>query len=158
MLKRFLKISIILIIFFYENFDYNIHSYLIDNNYKSDVRIKVDNIGYIEIERLNIKREIKLGINDFNMINYVTMNNNCNSFECDNIVLAGHAVKNIFGNLKNIKIKDIIKLNNGLIYKYEVTSIDIVDKKDLSIIDNSNLILITCYDLNRRIIVKAKRI
>ena len=92
------------------------------------------------------------------MINYVTMNNNCDSFECDNIILAGHAIKNIFGNLKRIKVNDIIKLYNGRLYKYQVYSIDIVDKTNTGIIDDSNLILITCYDLNKRIIVKAKRI
>ena len=163
MLKKYLKISILsitfIIILFYEQIDYSNHSYIIDNMYKNDIsKNNLEYIGYIEIERLNIKREIKLGINDYNLLNHVTMNNNCSSFDCDNIILAGHSIKNIFGNLKNIKVKDIIKLNNGNVYKYSVVSVDIVDKKDIGILDDSNLILITCYNFNKRIIVKAKRI
>ncbi|MBP3766617.1 MAG: sortase [Bacilli bacterium] len=127
--------------------------------YKKDIsKNQTDYLGYIEIKNLNIKREIVIGINDYNLLNHVTMNDNCISFECDNIILAGHSIKNIFLNLKNIKVNDSIILYNGKQYNYIVKSIDIVDKKNINIIDNSELILITCYDFNRRIIVKAKRI
>ena len=163
MLKSYLKNSIlifmILFILFFEKVDYSIHSYKINNTFKNDTNIsKTKYVGYIEIKRLNIKREIKQGINNYNMIDSVTMHDNCKSLECDNIILAGHAIKNIFGNLKSIKENDYIKLYNGKDYNYQVISVDIVDKKNTSIIDKSDLILITCLNLNERIIVKAKRI
>lgn len=163
MLKKSLKISLYLLVYIfivlYENIDYKTHSYMIDNVYKKDIsKYKIDYIGYIEIDKLNIKREIKLGINDYNLLTHVAMNDNCANFDCNNIILAGHSIKSIFANLKNIKVNDNIKLFNGAEYNYIVQSIDIVDKKNTNIIDNSNLILITCYDFNRRIIVKAKRI
>lgn len=164
MLKKYLKISfiVLLIIFLnvYEKIDRETHNYIIDNIYMNDVSInKVDYLGYIEIDILNIKREIVRGINNYNLISHVTLDDSCDNLDCNHIVLAGHAIQNIFGNLKNIKYKDIIKIitTDNTNY-YEVQSVQIVDKKDVDVIDDSELILITCHSLNKRIIVKAKRI
>lgn len=163
-MSKILRISFLIVILvgidLYQIVDYKVHSYIIDNIYLNDnISNKVDYIGYIEIERLNIKREIVLGINDYNLLTHVTLDKNSKNLDSDNIILAGHAIKNIFGNLKNIKLDDIIKIRS--IDKdnyYKVTSIDVVDKHDKNVVDDSNLILITCVDFNRRLIVKAKRI
>ena len=164
MLKKYLKISflILLILFMniYEELDKYSHNYIIDNIYMNDINNnEVDYLGYIEIERLNIKREIVLGINELNLISHVTLDDRCINLDCDNIILAGHAINNIFSNLKYIKKEDLIKIiTTDNINYYKVQSINIVDKENIDVIDNSNLILITCYNLNKRIIVKAKRI
>ena len=132
--------------------DNKIHNYIIDNIYLNDnISNKVDYIGYVEIERLGIKREIVLGINDYNLMTHVTLDEKSKNLDSDNIILAGHAIKNIFGNLKNIKLDDIVKIRS--IDKdnyYKVTSIEIVDKSDTNVLDNSNLIMITCINFNKR--------
>ena len=159
-LRNSLLIFILLSIEFYQIIDYKVHDYIIDNIYLNDnISNKVDYIGYVEIERLGIKREIVLGINNYNLLTHVTLDESSKNLDSDNIILAGHAIKNIFGNLKNIELNDIIKIksidkNNY----YKVTSIKIVDKYDKSVIDDSNLILITCVNFKKRLIVKAKRI
>ena len=162
--KKYLKINIIILLVLflnvYEELDKHTHNYIIDNVYMNDINNnEVDYLGYIEIDRLNIKREIVLGINDLNLLSHVTLDDRCNNLECNNIILAGHAINNIFSNLKYIKKEDTIKIvTTDNIKYYKVQSIDIVDKKDDDVIDNSELILITCYNLDKRIIVKAKRI
>ena len=70
---KYLKNSLILLIILiclnmYEVIDKRIHNYVIDNIYLNDnVSNKVDYLGYIEIERLGIKREIVTGINNHNL-------------------------------------------------------------------------------------------
>ena len=162
----YLKANLILCILFvlcifniYENIDNQNHRYVINNKLYNNKYNKIEYIGYIEIKRLNIKREIVRGINDDNLVSHVTLNDNCDDLNCNNIILAGHAIKNIFLNLKYIKLKDKIDLvSYDKKMTYEVTSIDVVNKDDVSVIDNSNLILITCKDFSNRIIVKAKKI
>lgn len=163
----FKKVKIILVILLvisifniYEYIDYKSHEYVINNIfYENKIYNKVEYIGYIEIKSLNIKREIVKGINDKNLISHVALNDNCSSLKCNNIILAGHAVNNIFGKLKYIKKGDII---NIVTYSdktiYEVKSIDIVSKDEKKAIDDSELILITCNDFFKRIIVRAKKI
>lgn len=151
----------LLIINIYEKIDYQVHTIVIDNIFKNGVEYNKKNyIGYIEIDHLNIKREIVLGINDENLKNYVCLNENAKSLNEDNLILAGHSIKNIFYNLHYIKLNDeIIITTFNFIYHYIVTSIDIVDYRNVAILDNSNLILITCMNDNtKRLIVKAKRI
>ena len=160
-MSRFIKGSIIVVLLFeiFQIIDYKIHNYIIDNIYlNSDVSNKVDYIGYIEIEKLNIKREIVLGINNYNLLSHVTLSEESKNLDSNNIILAGHAIKNIFGNLKNIEKNDIIKIGStDKVYYYKVTDINIVFKNQ-KIVKDSNLILITCFDFNKRLIIKAKRI
>ena len=158
---RFIKGSIIILILFevFQIIDYKVHNYIIDNIYlNSDVTNKVNYIGYIEIERLNIKREIVLGINNYNLLQHVALSKESKNLDNDTIVLAGHAIKNIFGNLKNIKENDIIKIKSiNKTYYYKVIDIKIIFK-DKRISYDSNLTLITCFDYNKRLIVSAKRV
>ena len=163
-MSKIKKISIVLLLLLfipiYEQIDNHTHRYIIDNIYLNDnVSNKVNYIGYIEIKKLNIKREIVLGINNYNLLNHVALSSYSKNLESNNIILAGHAIKNIFGNLKNIKVDDEIIINtNQKNNYYKVYNVDIVSKYDTNVIDNSDLILITCINLNKRLIVKAKRI
>lgn len=160
--KKILLFSIIcfLIVNIYETFDYKIHIKEIDNIFTNDISSnEYDYIGYIEIDKLNIKREIVLGINETNLRNHVTLSEQSKNLESDNIILAGHSIKNIFGPLHGIQIGDEIiihSLENK--YTYIVVSKEVVLPNQLEVIDNSPLILITCTYDNRRLIVKAKRI
>lgn len=75
------------------------------------------------------------------------------------LFLAGHGIKNIFGNLRKIKIGDIIKIHSfDNTHTYQVERIDIVNPEQTDVIDQTNLILITCTNDNKRFIVKAKKI
>lgn len=163
----FKKIKIVLIFIciayiftIYEYMDSKNHEYIINNVfYNGKEYNRIEYIGYIEIERLNIKREIVRDINEKNLLSHVALNDNCINLNCDNIILAGHAIKNIFGNLKYIKKGDIINIvSYNDRYVYETTEVKIVNKDKKDAIDNSELILITCKDLFNRIIVKAKKI
>lgn len=160
--KKILLISIIslFIVIIYEKIDYNVHIMEINNIFINDISSnKHDYIGYIEIEALNIKREIVLGINKENLKNHVTLSEKSKNLESDNVILAGHSIKNIFGPLHGIKIGDqivIYSLENK--YQYVVISTEIVSKNDIEVIDNSHLILITCTYDDKRLIVKAKKI
>jgi LPXTG-site transpeptidase (sortase) family protein len=151
----------ILCIDIYEIMDNEIHTKEIDNIFNQDISMNQHNyIGYIEIERLNLKREIVLGINEKNLINHVTLSESSKSLDSDNVILAGHSINNIFGKLHNVVIDDIITITTfENKYQYIVTSIQIVKKTDISVIDNSPLILITCMNDNQyRLIIKAKRV
>ena len=58
----------------YEKVDYKVHTVIIDDVLKNANEYnKIDYIGYIEIEHLGIKREIKMGINDNNLKKYVCL-------------------------------------------------------------------------------------
>lgn len=155
----FLIILLIFILNIYHIVDYNEHSKVIDNYKEYDIK-KYNYMGYIQIDRVNIKREIVLGINEDNLKNHVCLSNVSKNLESDNIILAGHSIKNIFQNLHDVIIGDKIIISSfDANYYYEVVSIDIVSKYDIDIIDKSNLILITCMeDNNKRLIIKAKRV
>lgn len=158
-MKNKLLIPIFIIsIFLFQKIDYKIHDIQINQIFHNGIVNKTDYVGYIEIDRLKIKREIVIGINNLNLLNHVTMDK-YDSFDDNHIVLAGHAIPNIFLNLNKIKISDEIKitsLNNS--YFYEVISIDIVSKYNIDIIKTGDLVLITCKNKNERLVIKAKKI
>lgn len=109
-------------------------------------------IGYIEIEELSIKRGIVQGIND-----YILNDNDIGSIIDDSIILAGHAVSNVFGNLKYVETGQFIYiyLYNEL-YRYRVVKKVISDKTDLTYL-NDELVLITCTNDDKRLLVLAKK-
>lgn len=111
-------------------------------------------IGYIEIERLKLKRGIVQGISDLILnVNDVGMEKKNNK-----IILAGHSIENVFGKLHRIKKDDLITLYlNNKKEEYIVYDIKIVDKYDVNSL-NSELNLITCmYNPNKRLIIGAKK-
>lgn len=159
-----MKSKIIIIFLFliiaYETYDRYSHNYIIDNIFKNQIGVNQEEyIGYIEIENVGIKREIVRGINDKNLLTHVTFESKCGSLDCDHIILAGHCINNIFKNLHNIKKNDDIKIiTNNDIYYYSVYEMSVVRKDNTSVLNEGELILITCtYNPNYRLIIKAKK-
>ncbi len=111
-------------------------------------------IGYIEIERLNLKRGIVNGINDIvlnsNDVGMTKKNNN--------IILAGHSVENVFGKLHSAKNGDKIRLNlYGEENIYTIVNIKIVDKHEVNELTDE-LNLITCmFNPDKRLIIGAQK-
>lgn len=154
-----LVISILLLISLksYEEVEFEISKRNIDMVFKGMVP-RSNYIGYIEIDRLSIKKEIVLGINQDNLDkNHVVLSN---SLDSDHIVLAGHSIRSVFLNLHEAIIGDEIKIHTYYDMKrYQIYDIQIVDKTDIHSIDDGNLVLITCMDNNnKRLLIKAKRI
>lgn len=157
----FIKLSNILIIIcslfllglkIYNSVEYKEHLKKIDNLVYDDVSTKY--IGYIEVERLGVKRGIVKGINDD------ILNANDVGFEIknNNIILAGHSIENVFGKLHNIRLDDTIYLYlNKKKETYKVTSIKVVNKANVEVLNNP-LNLVTCmYNPNERLVIGAKK-
>lgn len=136
-----------------EKIEYSSHIKEIDNIILKGDSNKTKYIGYIEIKKINIKRGIVNGINDS-----ILNNNDIGMINNKNIILAGHSVSNVFGNLHDIKLNEIIKLYlYNELTEYIVKDIKIVDKNDLSLLNNE-LVLITCMlDPNKRLLVIAQK-
>ena len=143
----FIMLLILTGIYLYQYYDYKKQINIIDNS----------DVDYIYIERLNIKRIIKPSF-DIDMLNngYIGMENINN-----NIVLAGHALEQIFKKLYNIKIGDKITINlNKIKSYYEVEQVLLVNEYNFNIYDYSEkLVLITCdYNRNKRRIIVSKKL
>jgi len=128
--------------------DKNNHSKIIDRIFIKGEKLETNYIGYIEIESVKIKKGIIDGIND-----EILNNNDIGMIRDNNIILAGHAVENVFGSLYNISIFDEIKVHlYDKDYYFIVYKKVIVDKNNLDYL-NSDLVLITCTNDNRRLLV-----
>lgn len=160
MKSKVLGISLILIsIFSYLMIELNIkykkinHEKIIDSIILGGNYNETKYIGYIKIDGIGIKKGIINGIND-----EILNNDDVGMIKRNNIILAGHAVSNVFKNLSEISISDIIEL---FIYneknKYIVYDKIVVDKHDMSHL-SSELVLITCVDDNNRLLVLAHKI
>lgn len=155
LVNKIIIICIFILIIFKvtEKIEYNNHIKLIDNIMMNGDYNKTKYVGYIEIKRLNIKRGIVNNITD-----EILNNNDIGMINNGNIILAGHSVTNVFGKLHNIKLNDIINiyLYNKL-SEYLVKDIRVIDKKDLSLLNNE-LVLITCMlDNNKRLIIIGQK-
>lgn len=138
------------------------HYNVIDNIFINKNSFNDYYLGYIYIERVNIKRLIVKGINEKNLDDkYVAMDSSSISLDSKkNIILAGHSIDNVFKNLHNLKINDEIKIitkNKEQIYS--VSEILIVNDNDTKYMDQTDiniLTLITCMnDSKKRLIIKA---
>lgn len=163
MRNKLILISILgfLILFCYQKIDYKVHTYIIDNIYDNDNNMNAqDYIGYIEIPDLNIKREIVLGITNENLKSHITLDDSIKSLEDNHIILAGHSVENLFGNLHKAELNQAIYIHtNNKIIRYYINEIVIVNKEQVDILETGDLVLITCMrDNTKRLIIKAKRI
>ena len=121
-------------------------------------------LGYIEIEKLGIKKLISYGTTD-DVLNKNVVGLHKASILLDdpygNIILAGHNNKYVFANLLKIKINDEIKITSYIkTYTFKVFKIDIVELDNYdyfkSYDDSKILTLITCYSKNKRFIVLGK--
>jgi LPXTG-site transpeptidase (sortase) family protein len=163
MKNKLILISILgfIILFCYQKIDYKVHTYIIDNVYEFDNNMNIqDYIGYIEIPDLNIKREIVLGINEKNLLSHITLDDSINTLESNHIILAGHSVENLFGNLHKAKLNQTIYIHtNNKTISYSINEIFIVNKNEIDVLESGDLVLITCMnDNNKRLIIKAKRV
>jgi len=114
---------------------------------------KTNYVGYIEIKSVGIKRGIVNGIND-----EILNSNDVGMIKNNNIILAGHSIINVFEKLHYVKVNDVINiyLYNKL-NEYIVKKIFIVNKKDLSLLNNE-LVLITCMDNpDERLLIIAEK-
>lgn len=123
-------------------------------------QIDNDIIGYLEIERLNIKKLIKNGVgNDILDQNIIGMlESGIIGADNNDIVLAGHNIQEVFQHLHQIKIDDIVKITtNDSCYRYKVRKILTVNDTDVQYLLNkhqNHLTLITCTNIsNKRLLV-----
>lgn len=112
--------------------------------------------NYLEIPSINLKQIIISGITEENLDkNYITTNDKIT--KNNNITLAGHSIRSVFGKLHKIKLKDKIYINN--IYEYEVIKKEIIiDSETYKLSKNKdNINLLTCTLNNKkRLLVIAK--
>lgn len=159
-MKKKLGISLIIISIFFlillklDNcFEKNTHSQIIERIFIKGEKLETDYIGYIEINSVNIKRGIINGIND-----EILNNNDIGMIRDNNIILAGHAVENVFGNLKNISVFDEVKIHlYDKDYYFMVYDKIVVSKNNLNYL-NADLVLITCTNDNKRLLVLGNKI
>lgn len=123
-------------------------------------RVDDNIIGYLEIERLNIKKIIKKGVsNDILDQNIIGMlENSAIGIDNNDIVLAGHNIGEVFRHLHHIQIDDIVKITtNDSCYRYKVRKILTVNENDVKYLLNEHrnrLTLITCTNIaNKRLLV-----
>lgn len=159
-MKKKLGVSLIIISIFFlillkldNYFEKNTHSQIIERIFIKGEKLETNYIGYIEINSVNIKRGIINGIND-----EILNNNDIGMIRDNNIILAGHAVENVFGNLKNISVFDEVKIQlYDKEYHFIVYDKVIVDKDNLDYL-NADLVLITCTNDNKRLLVLGNKI
>lgn len=157
-MKKVVGISLIFISFlgfvsikFYTCFESMYHKKEIENIFINGVSNYTKYIGYIYIEKIGLKRGIVSGINDsiLNDLDIGMLRN-------DNIILAGHDISTVFGNLKKLNINDRIELFLNETTNYVVIKKVIVEKNDFSYL-NSDLVLITCTNDGKRLLILAKK-
>lgn len=130
------------------------------NNKNGFNYINTDIVGYLEIERLNIKNVIKIGVDD-NILdeNVIGMLEESEFGINDNdIFVAGHNIKEVFANLHYIKLGDIVKITtNDSCYKYMVNKILFVNEEETNYLINNHLnklTMMTCtYIPKKRLII-----
>lgn len=119
-----------------------------------------DIVGYLEIERLNIKKLIKKGVDnevlDQNIIGMLEIGTI--GIDANDIILAGHNINEVFHHLHQIKINDIVKITtNDSCYRYKVKNILTVDDTDVQYLLNKHenrLTMITCTSItNKRLLI-----
>ena len=128
--------------------EYDSHSKTIDRIFIKGEKLETNYIGYIEIKSIGIKRGIVNGINDD-----VLNNNDVGMIRDDNIILAGHGVENVFGRLNKINVFDEVKIHLYDKDYYFIIHKKIVVSKDNLDYLNEDLVLITCTNDNRRLLV-----
>ena len=159
-MKKKLGVSLIIISIFFlillkldNYFEKNTHSQIIERIFIKGEKLENNYIGYIEINSVNIKRGIINGIND-----EILNNNDIGMIRDNNIILAGHAVENVFGNLKNISVFDEVKIHlYDKDYYFMVYDKIVVSKNNLDYL-NADLVLITCTNDNKRLLVLGNKI
>lgn len=170
--KKLLIVGFVLIIIGFAIITYNKlieyrdikkHTSIIDRDFYNGDSNKYDNLNYLIIPDLNVKRIIKDNSSD-DILNqyYVGLVSGDLNSSLGNIVLAGHNVKQVFNSLHHINIgtEIILKAHTKETFivdnKYEILKNDSSVLKTIT--DSKQLTLITCTnDKNYRLIVTAKK-
>lgn len=128
--------------------EYDSHSKIIDRIFIKGEKLETNYIGYVEIKSVNIKRGIVNGIN-----NVILNNNDIGIIRDNNIILAGHGVENVFGRLNKINVFDEVKIRlYDKDYYFTIHKKIIVSKDNLDYL-NEDLVLITCTNDDKRLLV-----
>lgn len=128
--------------------EYDSHSKIIDRIFIKGEKLETNYIGYVEIKSVNIKRGIVNGIN-----NVILNNNDIGIIRDNNIILAGHGVENVFGRLNKINVFDEVKIHlYDKDYYFTIHKKIIVSKDNLDYL-NEDLVLITCTNDDKRLLV-----
>ncbi|MEG0025759.1 MAG: sortase [Bacilli bacterium] len=137
------------------------HTKIIEKDYKSGKISTDDNLNYIIIDDLKIKRIIAPTADQKTLDQYYVglVSGNINNL-IDNIVLAGHNVDYVFGKLHHITLGTTIILKSKQKETYIVTNKKEVFKNDTTILKTTNnqkiLTLITCTNNDdKRLIITA---
>lgn len=127
---------------------------------KKEIEIE-KGIGYLKIDKIGVYLPILKGTTNETLDkNVVGMHGN--SVELDEvgkIILAGHNNKNVFKNLKILKVGDRLHIiSKNICYEFKVSEIKVYDRYDYSYYKSDDskksLILITCCnDINYRLII-----
>ena len=166
--KKFFIIGLFLIIlgfslFSYykirQNLDVKKHNLIIERDFYNGDPNKYDNLNYIIIPDINVKRIIiPYNLENLNK-NYVCLYQG-NLDDDSHVILAGHNVKQVFHELHKIKIGSKIIIKGKKINEFIVENKYETLKNDRSVLneskDNKKLTLITCTkDPNYRLIITA---
>lgn len=126
----------------------NEHNKIIERVFIKGEKLETDYIGYIQIDSVDIKRGIVEGIND-----EILNNNDVGMIRDSNIILAGHAIEDVFGKLHNISLFAEVKVHlYDKDYYFMIYKKIIVEKGNLDYL-NSDLVLITCTNDGQRLLV-----
>lgn len=126
----------------------NEHNKIIERVFIKGEKLETDYIGYIQIDSVDIKRGIVEGIND-----EILNNNDVGMIRDSNIILAGHAIEDVFGKLHNISLFAEVKVHlYDKDYYFMIYKKIIVEKDNLDYL-NSDLVLITCTNDGQRLLV-----
>ena len=131
--------------------------------YKSNESIDENILGILEIDKINLKAAVKEGSTSNVLKEYIGHIEQTPNYE-GNTGLAAHNrgyEQSYFARLNELKVGDIVKYKTKFYErKYKVESIKSVFETDLSILDNTNvnmLTMVTCITnkRNQRLCVKA---
>ena len=140
-----------------QNIDNGKSNIQVNKKINSSVNTKNENIiGILKISSINLEAPIMLGEENLNYV--VAKYRNSPSFgESGNVILAGH------NNMNGSIFRSLHKLKIGTIYKYKITTREIVEPNDPSLLtqdlSKKEITLITCTNhAKQRLILKGELI
>lgn len=156
--------------------DKDVEVTMIDSFILDEPEIERDDVsGYLDIPSADIREPIYYGpVTEENLRNGVSLINESDSLDMQNISIAGHRVEGVgirFNNLGQVRIGDDVTLSSEMgKKKFKVKEIFEVDPSQVDVMnqnegDRQELTLITCEDYNpatllfeKRLIIKAELI
>lgn len=137
----------------------------IDVSYEDEQGLTNTEIGYLIIEKIDLKAKIKVGRDKETLKNYIGIIG-ANTYD-GNVVMAGHNrgyENSFFARLNELELNDYITYKTNFFERiYKVTDIKVIKDTDMSVLENSEnnkLTLITCVKnrSTQRLCVQAEEI